>query len=580
MGEGRSRPYDPPLFTSEDCEMTKTSGYGRWIVCAGALALLAACGGGGSGGGALPPLGIVPPPPAPIVVRHTLEVGITGAGRVASQPAGIDCTDRCEADFDTGTEVLLSASPAAGQVLGGWSGGCSGNASTCRVRMDAARSVTAAFVAAPPTVGWSDAIALSAAGASLPKVAIDAQGRALVVWRQIEGNPQADRLWGSRYLPGSGWTAPQRLEANAGSVRDIRVAIDKPSGRAVVLWTQLSSATGHDLWALPVDPATGWGSPALLETGSGTVGNASIGIDAHGNAVAVWSQIGPATRFSIYANRFTQAGGWGTAALIETDETVGVVNGDPAVVVAGSGESLAVWKRSTGSSASLWTNRANAGGTWGTAAELVPDAGTAQSIGAHDLAIDAGGNALLAWGQADLPGGSNQWESAVWFKRFSAGAWQSGIARVGAPFTSTQALLSTPVLRMNAAGAAVLSWGRLDNALMASTAAPGAAFGAGSVVRAAASRALSSLPALGIDDASNAFAAWAQANDLGTSDLYAARHALGGGWGAPALLESTDEAAAAPDLGMNELGNAVLAWQQFEAGSGTRVMVRGYGSGR
>ncbi len=540
MGEGRSRPYDPPLFTSEDCEMTKTSGYGRWIVCAGALALLAACGGGGSGGGALPPLGIVPPPPAPIAVRHTLEVGIAGAGRVASQPAGIDCTDRCDAEFDTGTEVLLSASPAAGQVLGGWSGACSGNASTCRVRMDAARSVTAAFVAAPPTVGWSDAIALSAAGASLPKVAIDAQGRALVVWRQIE----------------------------------------KPSGRAVVLWTQLSSVAGHDLWALPVDPAAGWGSPALLETGSGTVGNASIGIDAHGNAVAVWSQIGPATRFSIYANRFTQAGGWGTAALIESDETVGVVNGDPAVVVAGSGEALAVWKRSTGSSASLWTNRANAGGTWGTAAELVPDAGPAQSIGAHDLAIDAGGNALLAWGQADLPGGSNQWESAVWFKRFSAGAWQGGTARVGAPFTSTQAFLSTPVLRMNAAGAAVLSWGRLDNALMASTAAPGAAFGAGSVVRAAASRALSSLPALGIDDASNAFVAWAQANDLGTSDLYAARHALGGGWGAPALQESTDEAAATPDLGMNELGNAVLAWQQFEAGSGTRVMVRGYGSGR
>ncbi|BEP70817.1 hypothetical protein GmRootV35_53310 [Variovorax sp. V35] len=484
------------------------------MVCAGALALLAACGGGGggSGGGALPPLGIFPPAPPPVAVTHRLEVGITGNGRVGSQPAGIDCPDRCSADFSAGTEVILAATPAAGQVLGNWGGACSGSAGTCTVRMDAALGVTATFVAAPPVIGWGDAAALSAGGASLPKTAIDAQGRALVVWRQVEGNSQVDRLWGSRYLPGSGWTAPQRLEANAGGVRDIRIAIDKPSGRAVVLWTQLSSVTGYDLWALPVDPAGGWGSPALLETGTGIVGNASVGIDANGNAVAVWSQIGPATRFSIYANRYTPAGGWGTAALIETNEVVGSVDGDPAVVVAASGESVAVWKRSDGSSASLWTNRANASGTWTTATELVPDTGTGHSIGAHDLAIDAAGNALLAWGQADLPGGSNLWESAVWFKHFSAGAWQSGTARVGAPFVATQALLSTPVLRMNAAGAAVVSWGRLDNALMAATAAPGAAFGADRVVRAAASQALASLPALGVDDATNALVGTQPAN--------------------------------------------------------------------
>ncbi|WP_369645925.1 hypothetical protein [Variovorax sp. V118] len=562
--------------------MTKTSSYGRWMVCAGALALLAACGGGGggSGGDAMPPLGIFPPAPPPTAVTHRLEVGITGNGRVGSQPAGIDCTDRCSADFSAGTEVVLAATPAAGQVLGNWGGACSGNASTCTVRMDAALGVTATFVAAPPVIGWGDASALSAGGASMPKTAIDAQGRALVVWRQIEGNPQVDRLWGSRYLPGSGWTAPQRLEANAGGVRDIRIAIDKPSGRAVVLWTQLSSVTGYDLWALPVDPAGGWGSPALLETDTGIVGNASVGIDANGNAVAVWSQIGPATRFSIYANRYTPAGGWGTAALVETNEVVGSVDGDPAVVVAGSGESIAVWKRSDGSSASLWTNRANASGTWTTATELVPDTGTGHSIGAHDLAIDAAGNALLAWGQADLPGGSNQWESAVWFKRFSAGAWQSGTARVGAPFVATQALLSTPVLRMNAAGAAVVSWGRLDNALMAATAAPGAAFGADRVVRAAASQALASLPALGVDDATNALVAWAQGNGVGTSDLYAARHTPAGGWETPVAQEGTDEIATSPDLAMNEVGNAVLAWQQFEAASGTRILVRRYGSGR
>lgn len=557
--------------------MTKKSTCRRWMAGVWTVALMAltACGGGGgggTGGGAFPPIGFPPPAGA----THRLDVAITGGGRVASQPAGIDCADSCGADFAAGTQVTLTASPAAGQVLGGWAGACSGNASVCTVRMDSALAVTATFVTAPPVLGWGDALTLSAGGASQPKVAVDAQGRALLVWRQLEAGQLIDRLWGSLYRPGGGWSAPQRLEANSGSVRDIRVAIDKNSGRAVVAWTQLSSPGAYDLWALQVDPSTGWGTPALLETGSGTVGFASTGIDANGNAVAVWSQIGPATRFSIYANRYTAGGGWGTAALIETDEVVGTVDGDPAVVVAGSGEALAVWKRSTGISSSLWTNSANAGGTWGAAAELVPDAGTSQSIGAHDLAIDAGGNALLAWGQADLPGGSNQWESAVWFKRFSGGAWQGGTARVGAPFLSTQAFLSTPVLRVNAAGAAVVSWGRQDNALTAATAAPGAAFGVDTVVRAAASQALTSLPGLGVDDASNAIAAWTQA----PGDLYTSRHTLAEGWGAQALQETSDEAANTPDVGMNELGNAVLAWQQFEPSAGTRIFVRHYASGR
>ena len=557
--------------------MTTKSICRRWMagVWTAALMALTACGGGGgggSGGGVFPPIGFPPPAGA----THRLDVAITGGGRVASQPAGIDCADSCGADFAAGTQVTLTASPAAGQVLGGWAGACSGNASVCTVRMDSALAVTATFVAAPPVLGWGDALTLSAGGASQPKVVVDAQGRALLVWRQLEAGQLIDRLWGSLYRPGDGWSAPQRLEANSGSVRDIRVAIDKNSGRAVVAWTQLSSPGAYDMWALQVDPATGWGAPALLETGAGTVGFASTGIDANGNAVAVWSQIGPATRFSIYANRYTPSGGWGTAELIETDEVSGVVNGDPAVVVAGSGEALAVWKRSTGISSSLWTNSANASGTWGAAAELVPDAGTSQSIGAHDLAIDAGGNALLAWGQVDLPGGSNQWESAVWFKRFSGGAWQGGTARVGAPVLSTQAFLSTPVLRVNAAGAAVVSWGRQDNALVAATAAPGAAFGADTVVRAAASQALTSLPGLGVDDASNAIAAWTQA----PGDLYTSRHTLAGGWGAQALQETSDEAANTPDVGMNELGNAVLAWQQFEPSAGTRIFVRHYASGR
>jgi uncharacterized repeat protein (TIGR02543 family) len=68
----------------------------------------------------------------------------TGGGTVASSPAGIDCGASCEAGYDTGTVVELSATPDATSTFAGWTGACTGTAS-CQVTMDQARSVTATF---------------------------------------------------------------------------------------------------------------------------------------------------------------------------------------------------------------------------------------------------------------------------------------------------------------------------------------------------------------------------------------------------------------------------------------------------
>jgi len=68
----------------------------------------------------------------------------SGTGTVTSAPAGIDCGSTCSAGFGNGTQVTLTATPAAGSTFAGWSGDCSG-AGTCTVTMTAAHSVTATF---------------------------------------------------------------------------------------------------------------------------------------------------------------------------------------------------------------------------------------------------------------------------------------------------------------------------------------------------------------------------------------------------------------------------------------------------
>ena len=75
-----------------------------------------------------------------------VNIGGTGAGTVSSVPSGIACGPGCDADFETGTLVTLTASPAAGSTFSSWSGGgCSGGIATCVVVMNTDQSVTAIF---------------------------------------------------------------------------------------------------------------------------------------------------------------------------------------------------------------------------------------------------------------------------------------------------------------------------------------------------------------------------------------------------------------------------------------------------
>jgi hypothetical protein len=68
-----------------------------------------------------------------------------GTGAVTSDPPGISCGADCDQSFGLGTSVMLTATPAAGSIFNGWSGGtCSGTLS-CTLSMSTSRSVTATF---------------------------------------------------------------------------------------------------------------------------------------------------------------------------------------------------------------------------------------------------------------------------------------------------------------------------------------------------------------------------------------------------------------------------------------------------
>ena len=120
------------------------------------------------------------------------------------------------------------------------------------------------------------------------------------------------------------------------------------NGNAVAVWQQREGPR-ETIWADSYSPSAGWGTPTRIELISPNTDTRDalapqIGMDAAGNAIAVWTQFdGP--RSDIWANRYTASTGtWGTATLIVRIERdpIGSME-SPELTVSRGGNAMVVW---------------------------------------------------------------------------------------------------------------------------------------------------------------------------------------------------------------------------------------------
>jgi DNA-binding beta-propeller fold protein YncE len=110
-----------------------------------------------------------PPPPPTRYTLTVLRVG-SGSGTVASARAGIFCGSKCEKEYEDEENVTLIPTPANGSTFAGWSGGGCAGTGICRVTMDTAKSVAAAFeVVVPPAPELTAAFLPPSEAASQPE---------------------------------------------------------------------------------------------------------------------------------------------------------------------------------------------------------------------------------------------------------------------------------------------------------------------------------------------------------------------------------------------------------------------------
>jgi hypothetical protein len=401
----------------------------------------------------------------------------------------------------------------------------------------------------------------NAGWAFMPQVTMNASGNAVAVWRQSDGT--RNNIWANRYTAATGlWGTAELIETDIGDTSYPQVAMDA-SGNAVAVWPQ-NDGTRNNIWTNRYSAATGlWGTAELIETdNTGSASNPQVAMDVSGNAVVVWNQR-DASRENIWSNRYTATTGlWGTAALIEADSTGDA--SEPQIAMDASGNAVVVWYNfiNARNMNDIWSNRYNATtGLWGTAMLIeTDDSGNAYNF---QVAMDASGNAVAVWSQK-----SGAWYN-VYSNRYTAATGLWGTATLIETENSGDALGAQ--VAMDASGNAVAVWYQRDgtreniwsNNYTAATGLWGTA-----VLIEDNNTGAAYYPQIAMDASGNAVAVWRQSDGI-RDNIWSNRYTAATGlWGTAELIEDNNTGSAYyPQFAMDASGNAVAVWQQYD---GTR----------
>lgn len=133
--------------------------------------------------------------------------------------------------------------------------------------------------------GWAAARTLSDTGDIYcsPRLVMNARGDAFLVSSQASS---ASDLWAKHYVTNDGWAAAVRISSGmSGSVDQPDIALDAQGG-AVAVWKQVEP-DGARLWANRFSVEAGWGQPARI-TGAIGIDQPRVVVDATGRAIAIW----------------------------------------------------------------------------------------------------------------------------------------------------------------------------------------------------------------------------------------------------------------------------------------------------
>lgn len=237
-----------------------------------------------------------------------------GTESVASRPAGAL------------VEGLAYATNGAGTLVAVWTEVDITAGSTRRVQLSFRTGTT----------GWTPQVAISGTTeeASEPAVAVDANGLAMVVWRQGQNGIIKSRSFDTASSSPLG-IERQVFTLQTGEGRSPHVVALGPND-FLVTWEQKAAGT-VDLGATAGTTAAWLNPPAFVDIGAGVVDQSRLAAGPDATAIAVWRQNG-----AVHFARYTAASGiWSVARQVNSGQTG--TSREPRAAIDGNGNAIFVW---------------------------------------------------------------------------------------------------------------------------------------------------------------------------------------------------------------------------------------------
>jgi hypothetical protein len=383
-----------------------------------------------------------------------------------------------------------------------------------------------------------------------PKIVMNSAGDAMAVWSQTDGSVFS--IWANRYIPGYGWEEAGIIEYD--TIRDASqpdVAIND-NGDAIAVYRQYDGIW-NNIWANHYTNDQGWGDPQLLElNNTQEMSDPQVSMNDDGDAVVVWHSQGIPSNIS--ACNYTEAGGWSSEELIESENINSAIN--PKVAMDDGGNAISVFRIWKGSMWSFYANRFVKGAGWGS--EVLIEDNDMHDMVNIDLAIDDSGNAIAVM---------QEYDNSLLIYNISWNRYEVGIGWGNSALLESYDVSSSnePDIAMNALGDAVAIWKQFEGGqtnLYARRYTPSSGWDL--PVRVAYTESVFVLDAdVTLSDNGDATAVWSQ-NDF-RYNIYANHSTAGSGWGTATLIETNNvNNAHVPEVASDANGNAIAIWQQLD----------------
>lgn len=287
---------------------------------------------------------------------------------------------------------------------------------------------------------------------------------------------------------------------------------------------------------------------------SGIVGNTVLATNPKGEVISLWWREGVGIESAF---RLAESPGWSVPAAVSTP---GQIARNPEVGIDAQGDAVAVWQHGTEGNVEAATRRASSG-IWQAPVAISPEGG---SWLRPQVAVDARGDAVAVWNSphpeggpggtpkdtiqaAAKPAGASEWEPAVWVSEFGKAPYNGRISEV-------------PQVAIDAEGGAVAVWeDQAESAsvfhkfIEAAVKPPNSATWGPAVILGDGGR----QPKVAMDARGDAIAVWA-----GPGGLYSATLPASSSTWQPAVTISTNEAEH-PHVAIDAQGDAVAAWESI-----------------